>query len=89
MFAIVHTGTCTLFFPQKCCLLLIMNLCAVFEITFEFTGQKTSKLEYLYRLYAKILAKVTGPNQFPLAVGHRTTAKVDDCMWKSSMFRLN
>jgi len=25
------------------------------------------------------LAKVTGPNQFSLAVGHRTTAKVDDC----------
>jgi hypothetical protein len=24
------------------------------------------------------LAKVTGPNQFSLAVGHRTTAKVDD-----------
>jgi len=23
------------------------------------------------------LAKVTGPNQFSLAVGHRTTAKVD------------
>jgi len=26
------------------------------------------------------LAKVTGPNQFLLAVGHRTTAKVDDCI---------
>jgi hypothetical protein len=25
------------------------------------------------------LAKVTGPNQFSLTVGHRTTAKVDDC----------
>jgi len=25
------------------------------------------------------LAKVTGPNQFSLAVCHRTTAKVDDC----------
>ena len=25
------------------------------------------------------MAKVTGPNQFSLAVGHRTTAKVDDC----------
>jgi len=25
------------------------------------------------------LAKVTGPNKFSLAVGHRTTAKVDDC----------
>jgi len=24
------------------------------------------------------LAKVTGPNQFSLAVGHWTTAKVDD-----------
>jgi hypothetical protein len=24
------------------------------------------------------MAKVTGPNQFSLAVGHRTTAKVDD-----------
>jgi hypothetical protein len=27
----------------------------------------------------KNLAKVTGPNQFSLAVGHRTTAKVNDC----------
>ena len=25
------------------------------------------------------MAKVTGPNQFSLAVGHRTTAKVNDC----------
>ena len=25
------------------------------------------------------MANVTGPNQFSLAVGHRTTAKVDDC----------
>jgi len=25
------------------------------------------------------LAKVTGPNQFSLAVGHQTTATVDDC----------
>jgi hypothetical protein len=25
------------------------------------------------------LAKATGPNQFSLAVGHRATAKVDDC----------
>ena len=24
------------------------------------------------------MAKVTGPNQFSLAMGHRTTAKVDD-----------
>ena len=27
------------------------------------------------------MAKVTGPNQFSLAVGHRTTAKVDDCSY--------
>jgi hypothetical protein len=40
---------------------------------------KTSKLEYLYRFYWKNLVKVTGSNQFSLAVGHRTTAKVDDC----------
>ena len=46
--------------------------------TFEFTGPKFSKLEYLYRFYWKNLAKVTGPNQFSLAMGHRTTAKVDD-----------
>jgi len=26
------------------------------------------------------LTKVTGPNQFSLAAGHRTTAKVDDCL---------
>jgi hypothetical protein len=26
------------------------------------------------------LAKVTGPNQFSLAVGHQTSAKVDDCI---------
>ena len=32
----------------------------------------------LFRFYWKHLAKVTGPNQFSLAVGHRTTAKVDD-----------
>jgi len=25
------------------------------------------------------LAKVTGQNQFSLAMGHQTTAKVDDC----------
>jgi len=25
------------------------------------------------------LAKVTGPNQFSLVKGHRTTANVDDC----------
>jgi hypothetical protein len=52
------------------------------KLTFEFIGQKTSKVEYLqtvYRFYRKNLAKVTGPNQFSLAVGHRTTAKVDDC----------
>jgi hypothetical protein len=46
---------------------------------FEFTGAKNSKLEYLYRFYRKNLAKVTGRNQFSLAMGHRTTAKVDDC----------
>ena len=41
------------------------------KLTFEFTGQKTSKLEYLYRFYRKNLAKVTGPNQFhwPSATG--------------------
>jgi hypothetical protein len=32
----------------------------------------------VYRFYWKKLAKVTGPNQFSLAVGHRTSAKVDD-----------
>jgi hypothetical protein len=30
------------------------------------------------------LAKVTGPNQFSLAVSHWTTAKVDDWLWFSS-----
>ena len=29
------------------------------------------------------MAKVTGPNQFSLAVGHQTTAKVDDCKHKN------
>ena len=59
--------------------------------TFEFTGQKTSKLEYLYRFCWKNLAKVTGPNQFSQAVGHRTTAKVNDWtsktwVWTSKFF---
>ena len=36
------------------------------------------------------MAKVTGPNQFSLAVGHRTTAKVDDCVgWKWEFFQIN
>ena len=26
------------------------------------------------------MAKITGPNQFSLGVGHWTTAKVDDCV---------
>ena len=30
------------------------------------------------------MAKVTGPNQFSLAVGHQTTAKVDDWHWNFS-----
>ena len=66
------------------------------KLTFEFIGQKTSKVEYLqtvYRFYRKNLAKVTGPNQFSLAVGHRTTAKVDDCQpvvaWYSLFLVLN
>ena len=57
----------------------MLKVTTVFEIRLKFTGQKTSKLEYLYRFYWKNLAKVAGPNQFSLAVGHRTTAKVDDC----------
>jgi len=36
------------------------------------------------------LAKSTGPNQFSLAVGHWTTAKVDDCniVYSMHMYRL-
>jgi glutamate dehydrogenase/leucine dehydrogenase len=54
---------------------------------FEFTGPKTSKLEYLYRFYRKNLAKVTGPNQFLLAVDHRTTAEADDWVYKHLLMK--
>jgi hypothetical protein len=35
---------------------------------------------YIIVFYWENLVKVTGPNQFSLAMGHRTTAKVDDCI---------
>ena len=41
---------------------------------------KNQNINNVYRFYCKNLPKVTGPYQLPLAVGHRTTAKVDD--WK-------
>jgi hypothetical protein len=75
-------------FPHNC----------IFSIRFplESTWLTTSyELEYLYRFYWKKLAKVTGPNQFSLATGHRTTAKVDDSYYQmfswyySSTYQLN
>jgi hypothetical protein len=33
------------------------------------------------------LAKVTGPNQFSLAVGHQTTAKVDEVTGKRKLIQ--
>jgi len=52
------------------------------NLDFRIYWLKISKLEYLYRFYWKNLAKVTDPNQFSLAVGHRTTAKINDwCQW--------
>jgi len=36
----------------------------------------------------KKFAKVTGPNQFSLAVGHRTTAKVDDWRLVLSLYEI-
>ena len=46
---------------------------------------KNQNINNVYRFYCKNLPKVTGPHQFPLAVGHRTTAKVDD--WKLLYFK--
>ena len=40
---------------------------------------QSSKLDFRIYWPEFFFAKVTGPNQFSLAVGHRTTAKVDDC----------
>jgi hypothetical protein len=46
-------------------------------------GHRTKKRNNTYidvlHFSKKNLAKVTGPNQFSLAVGHWTTAKVYDC----------
>ena len=66
---------------------IYVNQCLspVFEIDFRIYWPENSKLEYLYRFYRKKFAKVTGPNQFSLAVGHRTTAKVDDCITTKSL----
>jgi hypothetical protein len=73
-------------------LLLLLNgkfLASLRNYTFKFTGQKTSKLEYLYRFYWKNLPKVTCSNQFSLAVGHQTTAKVDDCLAEKSKYKFH
>ena len=48
------------------------------KLDFRIYWPENFKIDRIYRFYWKNLAKVTGPNQFWLAVGHRTTAKVND-----------
>jgi hypothetical protein len=50
-------------------------------LAFRIYRPKNFKIYRISRFYWKNLAKVTGPNEFSLAVGHRTTAKVDDCSY--------
>jgi hypothetical protein len=72
-----------------CCILTIWTS---WFTTISYVSLDTSKLEYLYRFYWKNLAKVTDLNQFSLAMGHRTTAKVDDWYWWNcwpSLFRFS
>jgi hypothetical protein len=52
------------------------------KLDFQIYWPENFKIRIFNRFYWKNLAKVTGPNQFSLAVGHRTTAKVDDWVRK-------
>ena len=70
--------------PQPCYPPQVMRF-TVFEI--RLSNLLARKLEYLYRFYRKNLAKITGPNQFSLAVGHWTTAKVDDWVYKHLLMK--
>ena len=54
---------------------------AVFEIRLSnLLARKLQNWNIYIDSIEKNLAKATGPNQFSLDMGHRTTAKVDDCL---------
>jgi hypothetical protein len=53
---------------------------SVFEIRLSNVLARKLQNENIYiDSIEKFWAKVTGPNQFSLAVGYRITAKVNDC----------
>jgi hypothetical protein len=49
------------------------------KLDFRIYWPENFKIRIFIYIVLKKLEKVTDPNQFSLAVGHRTTAKVDDC----------